>query len=66
MGALRNLEMLWLKGNQIGDDGMKAFSTAIASGALASLMTLYVDDGRLGTDHPALKAACETCGIIVP
>ena len=34
-----------------------------AMGALASLKTLIVDDGPLGTEHPALKAACEARGI---
>ena len=55
---------LW--GNQIGDAGMKSFSEALSSGALASIDTLYVDDGPLGTEHPALKAACEARGIRLP
>ena len=40
-----------------------AFSEAISSGSLASLKTLYVDDGRLGTEHPALEAACKPRNI---
>ena len=35
MGSLANLKYLWLDTNQIGDEGMKAFSNAIGSGALA-------------------------------
>ena len=45
---------------------MQAFADAIRSGALVSLETLYVNDGPLGTEHPALKAACEVRGIKLP
>jgi hypothetical protein len=65
MGSLALLERLFLVGNQIGDEGMKAFSSAIYSGSLASLRTLFIDDGLwLGTpDLQQLKAACEARGI---
>ena len=66
-GALANLKALGLEHNNIGDAGLTAFAGAIgASGALASLKTLYVDDGPLGTEHPALKAACQERGIRLP
>jgi len=54
---------LQISENQIGDVGVSALSLAIANGAMASLETLYVDDGPLGTEYPALKAACEARGI---
>ena len=56
-------QVLYLFDNKIGDAGMVALSDSLAMGALASLETLYVDDGPLDTDHPALKAACEARGI---
>jgi hypothetical protein len=34
IGALATLQVLALGGNQIGDDGMKVFSSALSSGAL--------------------------------
>ena len=58
LASVTNLQ-LW-----VGTDvGMQAFSSALAGGAMASLETLYVDDGQLGTEHPALKAACEARAI---
>ena len=68
-GALASLRDLRLSGNAIGDVGLQSLAHAITpvseggSGALASLKTLYVDDGPLGTEHPALKAACQARGI---
>ena len=50
----------------MGDKGLEAFSGALAGGAMASLQTLFVDDGHLGTEHPALKAACKARGIRLP
>ena len=50
---------LYLGENKIGDPGMIKFSEALATGAMASLKTLFVIHGPLGTEHPALKAACE-------
>ena len=46
-------------GSGITDKGMTEFADVLSNGALASLKHLYVDDGPLGTEHPALKAACE-------
>ena len=43
MGSLGELKALELQGNTIGDKGMKAFSTAIASGSLGSLKTLLIN-----------------------
>ena len=56
-------QSLDLEGNQIGDAGLTALAKAVESGALASLKTLEVDDGPLGTEHPALNAACKARGI---
>ena len=58
-GALPNLEKLWLQGNTIGDAGITTFADAVSNGVLTLLKVLYVDDGPLGTEHPALKVACE-------
>ena len=66
MGALANLTNLQLFNNQIGDEGMTAFSSALSSGALRSLQTLWVDNGSMGVDHPALKVVCEARGINYP
>ena len=65
-GALPKLEWLDLQKNQIADAGVTALASAMSKGALASLETLYVDDGPLGTEHPALEAACEARGIEMP
>lgn len=43
---LGNLKYLGLTRNQLGDEGMKAFSTAISSGALAQLQLLQLLDLR--------------------
>jgi len=61
-GKLSNLTGFSI-GSGITDKGMQEFAEILAMGALASLQTLYVDDGPLGTEHPALKAACEAHGI---
>jgi Leucine-rich repeat (LRR) protein len=47
-GALASLQYLWLHHNQIGDEGMKAFSSALSSGALASLHILYLNNNQIG------------------
>ena len=70
-GALAALEFLDLERNAIGDAGISALATALTpdkdgKGALASLKTLHVNDGPLGTEHPALTAACEARGIELP
>ena len=62
-GVLPNLSYLDFSGNQIGNAGIEAFASAVAGGALASLLTLTVDDGTLGAEHPQLKDACEARGI---
>ena len=61
-----NMQVLALHQNQIGDAGLSALAEAVGKGALASLKTLYVDDGPLGTEHPALKVACDARGINLP
>ena len=65
-GALPALRILGLGNNNIGDVGLQAFADALGKGALASLKTLYVNDGPLGTEHPALKVACDARGINLP
>jgi hypothetical protein len=60
-GALAQLEKLFLYDNKIGDAGVKSLAKACASGAMASLASLSVDN----PDHPGLKAACEARGIEV-
>ena len=47
-----------LSSNQIGDDGMKAFSTAISKGALPSLFILGITENP-GDGAPAKKALAE-------
>ena len=44
--------------NNIGDDGMIAFSDAISKGALPSLRSMSLD-GNPGNDAPAKKALAE-------
>ena len=56
--TLASCQILNLHINNIGDVGMQAFSTAIAGGAMTSLKILTMDDGPLGTEHPALEVAC--------
>ena len=41
-GAMANCQELYLYRNQIGDEGMEAFSPALASGALPALKNLYL------------------------
>ena len=60
MGSLANLTTLRLEGNPIDDDiGMLAFSSPIASGSLASLTGLYVNN----PGHTHIKTACHQRGI---
>ena len=49
-GALWSLTELMLAGNQIGDEGMMAFSTSIASGSLASLEQLGLQSNQIGDE----------------
>jgi hypothetical protein len=37
LGAMVKLEKLYLYGNQVGDEGMKSFSSALASGSMGLL-----------------------------
>ena len=64
MGALYTLTVLDLRINQIGDEGMKAFSAALSSGALASLMDLYLNnDAASDSAKNAVKAVASSRGI---
>ena len=56
MTQLRDLK---LYNNMVGDKGHEALSGALASGAMASLEQLVVNNEK----HPALKAACQARGI---
>ena len=57
------MQELHLSANDISDTGLTSLADACATGAMAKLETLYVDHGPLGTEHPALEAACEARGI---
>ena len=46
--SLGKLETLNLGSNQIGDEGIKAFSAVIASGSLGSLKELYLYGNQIG------------------
>ena len=48
MGAVANCQTLSLAQNVIGDNGMKAFSSALAGGALANCHTLSLRDNSIG------------------
>eukprot|EP00966_Prymnesium_polylepis_P270575 6250732-Prymnesium_polylepis.1 len=58
---MAQLKELWLMQNQIGDKGMTAFSTALVSGAMANLKTLYTGVNPGNTS--AVKEACGARGI---
>ena len=48
MGALGSLVQLWLQGNRIGDEGMKAIASAADSGALPLLLSLELRSNVIG------------------
>merc|ERR1711871_1357708 len=50
---MANTTVLLLGKNNIGDDGMRSLAAAFAKGAMASLQQLVVDEGPLGSEHPA-------------
>ena len=60
-GSLANLTTLNIWDNTIGDEGMKSFALAIASGSLPALEKAFVQIGH--ENHPALVAACKPRGI---
>jgi len=60
-GALANLQVFNIAGNQIGDTGLASFSGAIVSGALPSLKRVVVDSEH--EEHLQLLAACNPRGI---
>ena len=47
IGSVGALKELLLYGNQIGDEEVKAFSTAIASGSLAKMEALRLDSNQI-------------------
>ena len=49
-GALGTLQRLNLNDNQIWDEGMKTFSTALSSGALDKLKHLQLESNRIGDE----------------
>ena len=68
-GALAQVTVFSIALNKITDAGLATLAHAITpvsaggSGAMASLQQLLVDKGPLGSEHPALKAACDARGI---
>ena len=48
MGALAKLKYLFLTDNQVGDEGIKAFASAIASGALGSCQVINLRSNNIG------------------
>ena len=52
--------MLGLGGNQIGDNGMKAFAVAIGNGALPMLRELFLCHNNIG--HDGIKAFADALG----
>ena len=58
---MAKFEYVDLGSDQIGDEGMKTFSAALASGAMAKLETLYVfgNPGNAAT----VEEVCEARGI---
>ena len=63
MGALPQLEGLWLNNNSIANVGLSALADAVARGALASLKKIVVDTKH--KRHPQLVAACQPRGIAI-
>ena len=50
MGSLASLQRLNLQRNQIGDEGMKAFTSALSCGALPSLVHLDLRSNSIGNE----------------
>ena len=63
-GALWSLTELMLAGNQIGDEGMMAFSTSIASGSLASLETLGLHNNKIGDEGMKVFSTALSSGVL--
>ena len=61
--TLPSLLYLRLDQNAIGDAGISSLADALGTGALRTLLTLWVDSGPLGKDHPKLTAVCGKYGI---
>ena len=60
---LMSLTILVLFGQRVGNEGMKALAAALASGAFASLQTIYVDSRHVR--YPALVEACKPRNIAI-
>jgi len=63
-GALANLTKLYLNENQIGDEGIKVFSSALASGALANMTGLRLGGNWIG--DAGIKIFSETVASAPP
>ena len=58
-----SLSSLALDANRIGDKGLTAFASAIASGSLPALEKVVVQHGH--ENHTKLVAACEPRGVVI-
>ena len=63
MASMGTLTALWLDNNNIGDQGMIAFSEAIGNGSLPALQKVVVDSKH--ERLPQLVAACQPRGITI-
>ena len=63
-GALDKLEVLDMDGNKIGDGGMKALASAVASGALDKLEWLNLAYNNIGDDGINELAAAVSSGAL--
>ena len=61
MGALTTL---WLYNNNIGDHGMIAFSSAIASGSLRALRDFYLYSNQIGDEGMKAFSAAISSGSL--
>jgi hypothetical protein len=62
--SLANFTSIEMSYNNIGDEGMKAFSSAIASGSLANLQQLVLSAVRIGHDEMAAFSAAIASGSL--
>ena len=64
LGSCTGLQTLNLLRNNIGDQGMEALSTAVASGALANLQELNLGGNRIGDDGMQSLATAVASGLL--
>ena len=56
--------MLWLKRNQIANDGVAALASALRCGALPSCTTIDLDDNQISNDGVAALASALRGGAL--